>query len=150
MPKAFTPKAGAELGAERRFIRHTLDVPIEVQHDGVGPPASQLGVNVSSGGLAFLYDACPLVGDIVRIRIPSVDPPFEARARVVWCRPEDERFLVGVEFLDTADAFRARMVEQVCAVEQYRAKALEEEGRQLSSQEAAAEWIGRYAGRFPS
>lgn len=150
MPTIFTRRDRAEVGAERRFIRHTLDVPIEVQHDGVGPTASQRGVNVSSGGLAFLYDICPVVGDIVRVRIPSVDPPFEARTRVVWCRPEDKRFLVGVEFLDTADAFRARMVEQVCAVEQYRAKVLEEDGRRLSSQEAAAEWIGRYAGRFPS
>ncbi|CAN5691845.1 hypothetical protein BH23GEM10_BH23GEM10_09130 [soil metagenome] len=138
------------MGAERRFIRHTLDVPLEVQRDGVGPTITQQGVNVSSGGLAFLYDACPVNGDIVRIRIPTVEPPFEARARVVWCRPEDGRFLVGVEFQDSADAFRVRMVEQVCAVEQYREKVLKEEGRRLSSQEAAAEWIGRYAGRFPS
>lgn len=138
------------MSPERRFIRHTLDVPLEVQQDGVGPPATQQGVNVSSGGLAFLFDACPVNGDIVRIRIPTVTPPFEARARVVWCRPEDDRFLVGVEFLDAADAFRARMVEQVCAVEQYREKVLEEEGRRLTSQQAAEEWIGRYAGRFPS
>lgn len=138
------------MGAERRFIRHTLDVPLEVQRDDGGPTATQQGVNVSSGGLAFLFDACLVNGDIVRIRIPTVVPPFEARARVVWCRPEDDRFLVGVEFLDAADAFRARMVEQVCAVEQYRAKVLEQEGRRLSSQEAAAEWIGRYADSFPS
>lgn len=138
------------MGTERRFIRHALDVPLEVQQDGVGPPVTQQAVNVSAGGLAFLFDACPVHGDIVRIRIPTVTPPFEARARVVWCRPEDDRFLVGVEFLDAADAFRARMVEQVCAVEQYRAKVLEQEGRRINSQEAAAEWIDRYAGRFPS
>jgi hypothetical protein len=41
------------------------------------------------------------------------------------------------------------MVEQVCAIEQYRGEVLENEGRELTAQEAAAEWIGRYAGRFP-
>lgn len=138
------------MSSPRRFIRHTVDVPLEVWPDGDGPARPQQGLNVSSGGLAFLFDVCPSDGDIVRIRIPTVDPPFEARARVVWCRAEGDRYLVGVEFLDQADAFRVRMVEQVCAIEQYREQVLQEEGRRLDPQEAAAEWIRKFAGRFPS
>jgi hypothetical protein len=133
----------------RRFIRHTADVPIEVRSVPGMPLVPQHGVNVSEGGLAFTSDACLDPDQTIEVRIAEVDPPFEAHARVVWCRPEAEGFLVGVQFLDATDAFKARMVEQVCTIEKYRQDVLENEGRELDSQEAAAEWITRYAGRFP-
>jgi hypothetical protein len=41
------------------------------------------------------------------------------------------------------------MVEQVCSIERYRREVEAGEGRVLTAPEAAAEWIARYAGRFP-
>jgi hypothetical protein len=134
----------------RRFIRHTADVPIEVRAVPGAPGVVQQGMNVSEGGLAFVSDSCPSVDDVIELRIPDVDPPFEAHARVVWCRPEDGKFLVGAQFLDASDAFKARMVEQVATIEKYRKDVLESEGRELSAQDAATEWITKYAGRFPT
>jgi hypothetical protein len=134
----------------RRFIRHTADVPIEVRAVPGSEAILQQGKNVSEGGLAFVSDTCPAVDDVIELRIPEVDPPFEAHARVVWCRPEEGRFLVGAQFLDASDAFRARMVEQVATIEKYRKDVLEQEGRELSAQDAATEWIGKYAGKFPT
>lgn len=135
----------------RRFIRHTADVPIEVKAVPGSAAVVQQGTNVSEGGLAFVSDACLDEEGTIELRIPEVDPPFEAHARVVWCRPEDDgRFLVGVQFLDASDAFRARMVEQVCTIEKYRKDVREQEGRELDPQQAAAEWIQKYAGRFPT
>lgn len=141
----------------REFIRHTVDVPLEVERvgsreprpAGEAGPRSERGVNVSHGGLAFLSTICPEVGEVLRIRIPTVDPPFDGRARVAWCRPESDRYLVGVQFLDAAAAFQSRMVQQVCSIENYRKEVEEREGRELTTQEAAAEWIEKYAGRFP-
>ena len=132
----------------REFIRHTVDVPLEVT---VSPTSKwqDRGINLSFGGLSFEADECLDDGQIVHLRIPTVDPPFEADARVVWCRPHDGRFLVGAQFLDAQAAFQSRMVEQVCAIENYRQEVAEKEGRQLNSQEAAAEWIKKFAGRFP-
>lgn len=138
----------ADENPRREFIRHTADVPIEVRSVG-GEQASATGLNVSHGGLAFVSPLCPAEGATIEVSIPNVDPPFQAHARVAWCRPENEAFLVGVEFLDASDAFRARMVEQVCTIERYRDQVRDEEGRELSAHEAAAEWIGKYAGRFP-
>jgi c-di-GMP-binding flagellar brake protein YcgR len=134
----------------RRFIRHTADVPIEVRAVPGSTAVVQQGTNISEGGLAFVSDACLDAEGTIELRIPEVDPPFEAHARVVWCRPEGERYLVGVQFLDATDAFRARMVEQVCTIEKYRKDVREQEGRELDTQEAAAEWIQKYAGRFPT
>ncbi|MBW3569940.1 MAG: PilZ domain-containing protein [Gemmatimonadetes bacterium] len=132
----------------REFIRHTADVPIEVR-TVQGEQAVATGLNVSHGGLAFVSKLCPAEGTTLEIAIPDVDPPFHAQARVAWCRPEADAFLVGVEFLDSTDAFRARMVEQVCTIERYRQQVRDQEGRELSTHDAAAEWIRKYAGRFP-
>ncbi len=133
----------------REFLRHTVHVPLEIAL--VDAPASTIeqGVNVSFGGLAFLSSACPVVGDILQLRIPTVEPPFEAQARVAWCRPEGEKFLVGVQFLDSTAAFQSRMVQQVCSIENYQKEVQQREGRALTTQEAATEWISKYAGRFP-
>lgn len=135
----------------RRFIRHTADVPIEVCAVEGSEAVVQQGTNISEGGLAFVSDACLDEEETIEVRIPDVDPPFEAHARVVWCRPEEDgRYLVGVQFLDAKDEFKARMVEQVCTIEKYRKDVLEQEGRDISAQDAAAEWIQKYAGRFPT
>ena len=134
----------------RRFIRHTADVPIQVRAVPGSTAVLQQGTNISEGGLAFVSDSCLDAEGTIEVRIPEVDPPFEAHARVVWCRPEGDRYLVGVQFLDSTDAFRARMVEQVCTIEKYRRDVREQEGRELNAQEAAAEWIQKYAGQFPT
>jgi hypothetical protein len=134
----------------RRFIRHTADVPIEIRAVPGSDTVVQQGTNVSEGGLAFVSDACLDEEGTIELRIPEVDPPFEAHARVVWCRPEGDRYLVGVQFVDASDAFRARMVEQVCTIEKYRKDVREQEGRELDPQQAAAEWIQKYAGQFPT
>ena len=54
-----------------------------------------------------------------------------------------------MSFLDAEDAFLARMVEQVCHIEDYRKSVHRIEGRELSPEEAAMEWIEKYASQFP-
>jgi hypothetical protein len=133
----------------REFLRHTVHVPLEVERVAGAPPLAEESVNVGVGGLAFLSRACPAVGDVLLLRIPTVAPPFQAQARVAWCRPEGGKYLVGVQFLDSRAAFRSRMVQQVCSIENYRREVEQREGRKLDTQQAAAEWIEKYAGRFP-
>ena len=133
----------------REFLRHTVNVPLEVDRVTGAAPMIEQGVNVSFGGLAFLSSACPAAGEVLCLRIPTVEPAFEAQARVAWCRPEAGKFLVGVQFLDSTDAFQSRMVQQVCSIENYRGEVQQREGRALSTQEAATEWIAKFAGRFP-
>jgi PilZ domain len=141
--------AGTHFNPRRAFIRHTAGVPIEVRAVPGSDPVTLESSNVSVGGISFTSDVDFALGSIIDIRIGDVDPPFEARARVVWTSPEGGRFCIGVNFLEAADAFRARMVEQVCSIDRYRREVEEREGRVLTAPEAAAEWIGRYAGRFP-
>lgn len=145
-----SPETTPSPDPRRRFIRHTADVPIEVRTVAGQPPLKRPGLNVSVGGLSFLADEPLPIGTVVELRIDSVQPPFEARARVVWARQEADGCHVGVQFLDENDAFRARMVEQVCAIDQYRRQVAQQEGRVLSRDAAAREWIERYGNRFPA
>jgi hypothetical protein len=134
----------------RQFIRHPSDIPIEIQcaPDGRGVPVSTR--NVSYGGLAFVSDTPIGPNTVIGLRMPHLHPPFELpAARVAWCHPEGGGFAVGVEFLDAAEAFQVRMVEQVCQIEIYRRDVEQREGRQLTAEEAAQEWISRKASTFP-
>ena len=48
----------------------------------------------------------------------------------------------------TQEAFKARMRAQCEAIEQYQSHAIYDEGRELSLEEAAMEWIDQFAGSF--
>jgi hypothetical protein len=132
----------------RTFIRHPSDIPIEILTEGPGGSVEQPLNNVSVGGLAFTTSSAIPENSIIRVKIPLVHPTFEARGKVAWCREEDGHFDVGIEFVETQDGFRIRMVEQICHIEHYKKEVQEKEGRMLSGKEAALEWISKYAGSF--
>lgn len=134
----------------REYIRHPSDIPVELEVERPHLNRTQHLKNVSVGGLSFCSGERLEPDAIVRIRIPLVDPAFQAKGRVAWCRPSGERYEVGIELLAKEEAFRARMVEQICHIEHYKQRVERTEGRHLSSEEAAQEWIGRYAGNFPA
>jgi hypothetical protein len=133
----------------RQFIRHPSDIPIEVGAQGRLAQATRSLSDIGLGGLAFCCDSALECGIVVEIRIPFVLPPFEMNGRVAWCRARGPIFELGVEFLAQDDAFRARMVEQVCYIENYRTEIFLAEGRVLTSEEAAIEWIRKFASDFP-
>jgi hypothetical protein len=69
---------------------------------------------------------------------------------VAWCTPRHGHFETGVEFLNQDNGFMTRMVEQVCNIENYKKEVYQTEGRILSPNEAAKEWISKYADEFPN
>ncbi|TAK90748.1 MAG: PilZ domain-containing protein [Burkholderiaceae bacterium] len=133
----------------RTFIRHPAEIPIEVQSPAQSDHALAAdGHDVSLGGLALSSQRAVEPGEIVDVSIPFVQPPFASRARVAWCNHCGGAFELGVEFLDYDDAFRARMVEQICYIERYKKDVAKLEGRMLSTEEAASEWIHKHAAAF--
>ena len=69
--------------------------------------------------------------------------------RVIWLFGSDEEYLMGLTFDGADEAYKMRMVEQLCHIQAYRDAIARGEGRQLSDEEAAREWIGRYSAGFP-
>lgn len=136
----------------RQFVRHPVDVPVEIGCAGLLPSSFVHSNDISLGGLAVRSNFALTPGEQVVIRIPSVRPPFEAPARVAWCLELDEAeagYDLGVTFLDAEDAFRVRMVEQIFRIEEYRMSVHRLEGRELSAEDAADEWIALHADQFP-
>lgn len=106
--------------------------------------------NVSLGGLAFMSQTPLEVLQRVKICIPLLRQDTHLVGNVVWCEKSRKGYEVGIEFEKSRDVFRLRMIEQICHIEHYRKEVEKLEGRTLSSQEAAGEWISKYAGDFPA
>jgi len=133
----------------RKYIRHPSDIPIEICLNQSQELATENLMNVSFGGLSFHSKDPFEMNQILNIKIPFVDPPFETSAKVVWVEDNITSFYIGVELLQHDDAYRTRMVEQVCHIEHYKREVLIQEGRQISGADAAMEWINKYASTFP-
>ena len=129
-------------------------MPIQVTLDWVEDDAEdtddQTITNVSLGGLAFVSSKPLQVQDRVRVCIPILKQDNYLVGSVVWCEQSRDSYEIGIEFERSRDVFRLRMIEQICHIEHYRKEVARLEGRELSSQEAAKEWISRYAGDFPA
>lgn len=132
---------------QRRYIRHPSCVPVEIQDQGRRRGARRSLRNIGKGGLCFHTPNELEVGHAVSIRFPSLPHSQRVQGTVAWCRAGDGGFDVGVRFQDADDVHSVRMYEQVFQIEQYRARAISE-GRTLSIDEAAMEWISRNAGNF--
>ena len=134
----------------RAYIRHPSDMPIELaQVSSENAQVCSLTKDISKGGLSFTSPRPFEIGGLVSVKIPITSPAFEAKATVIWCLATAEGYEIGVEFTAVEDAYRARMVEQICHIEHYRLWVKEVEGRDIDSEHAAKEWIGKFAEEFP-
>lgn len=133
----------------RRYLRHPTQLPLSCQiSDQINGLAAGQLADISAGGLCYSARDSIEPGHVMLINIDP--PPFSAKGVVVWCKPDASRFKIGVAFADQEDPFSTRMVEQICRIEEYRQRVIAEEGRQISGEQAAYEWIEKYAGDYPA
>jgi len=137
----------------RNYIRHPADVPIQVASDWTehdfDDSADQTLTNVSLGGLSFVSPTPLKTLQRARVCFPILGRENFLVGSVVWCEETDKGYEIGLEFESSKDVFRLRMIEQVCHIEHYRREVARVEGRELSTPEAAKEWIAKYADDFP-
>ena len=134
----------------REFIRHPSTVPIEYRLVDLADHRHEYLLNISDGGLCFTSMQNVPVGAEILIQIPLVRPVFEVKGTVAWCSPSNSHFEIGVKFIDRRTELCVRMAEQVCYIENYKREVLEKDGRVLTGEEAAVEWINAYAHLFPN
>lgn len=133
----------------RRYIRHPSRIPIRYDLHGDIDHRDDVLRNVSEGGLCFATNVLLEVGQSIHLAIPLLGESYEVDGLVAWCRETLYGYEVGVRFMTPQDRFSVRMVEQLCYIEDYRQQVERQEGRQLSSEQAAEEWIARFAEHFP-
>jgi hypothetical protein len=132
----------------RVYVRHPSEFPIELRAKSGAESRRERLHDLSMGGLCC-RSRWPLTeGEQVQVRIAVGVPAFEVEGRVAWCRPYDDGYRVGLEFVGDSAAFRARMVEQVCHIERYHRQRLAQ-GHAVTEEDAAVEWIAKYGALFP-
>ncbi len=129
------------------YIRHPDDIPIELQQLSHPLPLTNFSQRL---GLICHSQTMLNEGTDVALCVPFVAPSISVSGRINWCRKLDSGFEVGINFESVDASMRVRMLEQLCRIHQYRLHVCQEQGRSLSEEDAALEWIERYAALFPS
>ena len=134
----------------RQFVRHPSDMHIDIatSNNESDKSLGQLH-DLSYGGICCHVEHFIPSGTHVIMHIPSIQTQYEGHGTSAWCRRvEAHDYEIGISFDDESNAFNYRMVEQVCLIEQYRKQIFINEGRTISSEQAAAEWITLFAAEF--
>lgn len=133
----------------RQYLRHPSDIPIVYRLGDLVADRNDYLRNIGHGGLCFRSRNAVPIGANIHIEIPIVQPEFKADGIVAWCRTQGNEHEIGVRFNGVEAEYSLRMVEQVCQIEHYIRHIRDSEGRELTSEEAAVEWIEKYAAGFP-
>jgi len=88
-------------------------------------------------------------GDVIELTFPDIDPEFIIRGRVVWCTTlEGGGFEAGVEFDSGFSPLQDRIFDRIREIETYRQTVADVEGRRLSAEAAAKEWLLNFGSRL--
>ena len=132
------------MGNSTVFIRHPDEFPIEfdlTESTSTPNPLASLQL--------VCHSSTPFQsGEVIAIKIPSISPQLKINGTVESCENKQEGYELGIAFNNDA-LMRIRMLEQLCYIQRYRNHVLAIEGRDISDQDAALEWIGKYAHLFP-
>jgi len=136
--------------AIRRHVRHVTGIPVEVclDYQQNYQAAEDTITNVSLGGLCFVADDRLDIDEAIQVRFPLLDKETLIDGKVVWCNKTAKGYEVGLEFNDPEEVERLKMIEQIRQIEDFRNATEQRDGRKLSSEQAAREWVNKYAGSF--
>lgn len=130
----------------REYIRHNAGIPVVIINDNKEFQFHLL--NVSLGGLACKGEQKFEINTSVSIRIPNLASEYSAQGRIAWCKKVEDLFEIGIEHTGEKDKARLLMVEQISHIEHYRNETMLSEGRELSGEEAAKEWLVKYGEEY--
>jgi len=139
----------------RHFIRHPLSLPLtyKVIQPGLGKGRQDLQSetsNVSVGGLLFPAKHSVEPNSMIAIKMPFEDKMFNIKAKVIRCvnNPETKLYDIAVSFFRLHEAFKAKMIEQIYLISEYRDLLNLQLGKEVSLEEASRQWVKRYSERF--
>ena len=86
------------------------------------------------------------------INIAVKDKLFEIKSTVAYTKEDSKtgKFRTGVCFTDYPSAFMARLAEEMLEILRYQKNLSRQLGREVPEEEAASQWVKKYAARFPA
>jgi hypothetical protein len=134
---------------QRKAERIEAEYSVSVWSEGANLLSNTASMtNVSAGGLCFVVDTELFQGQRIEIEVPEENPVITLKARVVWCRPQRDKFSAGVEFVEMSDARRARFAEMHRAIRAYQKMNSTTGTMAMNAHQAAVEWFSQHASLF--
>ena len=127
------------------YIQHPKSVALEI----LSAPAKCQTDELMPLGLICNQPQDHSIGSLVVLKHPALPEDQPIEATVVWCRRQKSGYQIALGFLTEEELYRVRMLEQLCHIQLYQ-KEMKQEGRKLSAEGAAVEWITKYAAHFPT
>lgn len=142
-----------ELSAEvcyfQGFIKHPPDIPLDCAITSSQPYINAHVSGVHEGGMVFEAQSTLPIGAKVMLTVNLNGADLALHGVITHCiQVADNKCDVGVQFEQDNEHYAMRMIEQACHIEHYR-RIANKRGRSLSEDEAAQEWIAKYAASFP-
>ena len=136
----------------RKYARHITGIPIEVSQDHTPvkliDSEDETITNVSLGGLSFIATERLDIDEEIMVRFPVLRQDTELGGKVVWCEKTHRGYEVGLEFDNPKEIDRLKLIEHICHIEHYRKEIEIREGREINCEQAAREWVSRFADNF--
>ena len=126
---------------QRMQPRVSSALSVKLRHERRDKHHTRLLQNVSVGGIACFSEEPVPTGEYVGIELSIGGQTVQLQGKVVWCRAASGHYELGLRFEESKTDMRARMVRDLAEIERYRHEVLILEGRQLSSDAAALEWM---------
>ncbi|MFN2305237.1 MAG: PilZ domain-containing protein [Anaerolineales bacterium] len=129
----------------RAYIRHHVNVPVEIFFHRKESHFIRHIDNVSLGGFSFISDTPLKKGMHIKLKMNILKPTFETLGQVIWCKKEGNDFRIGIQFMERNDVPRMLMLDQLCYVEKYKQEVSQREGRLPNREEALYDWLRQHA-----
>jgi hypothetical protein len=100
---------------DRKFVQHPSDIIIDINNTIDNSRTH----NVECNGLAFQSNRCFKKGQNLNINIDLGQMRFNGNARVSWCKKNSSSYDIGIEFLESCNAFEVKMILQVCQIKDF-------------------------------
>jgi len=133
------------------YIQHPGNLPIYCRQAANDDSHRQANADICvKCGLRFKSRKCYASGTALDVDIPLPEQDVHIQGHVISSQRQSNTYEISLIFDSEDDAFMARMAEQLCHIEAYRRRVHADQGRHLSVDSAAEEWIDQYACSFPS
>lgn len=132
------------------FIKHPQGIPLDFSIDTPCLCLAPKFHNVHSGGMVFNASWALPVGANIHLSVNLQSTDFTLHGIVAHTVATGRQcYDIGVQFEQEVEYHSMRMIEQACHIESYRKQACCY-GHEITQDQAAKEWIERFAAHFPS
>jgi hypothetical protein len=138
------------LPGDESYIPHPKEIPVRVSvRDAQGTAFRGLEIP-GLGGVRLISQKPYRPGLSIDLDVRICGEWRRLRGLVVSLKDLPSGYEVGIGFQSRIDAFEGRMLEQACHIESYKLGIWRTQGRDITVEQGAREWIGRFSATFPS